>query len=351
MAGPLADLGRLRVAAVEIRRVEMALRRPVATAHGAVRVRTPVLVRVVGADGEEGWGECAAEDTPGYWHEYADACEQVLRRFVVPVMDGADIGVADVPAVGGWPMATAAVECAVVDALCRRSDTSVAAWLGATRTSVEATITLDASEVAAGAADGPAGSYRNVKVKVRPGVDVDWVALAGRRVSADANGSLTVDGVAALAGTGLDHLEQPLPADDLVAHAALRRVVPSVPVALDEPVRSAADVRTIAALGAADVVVLKPGRVGGFLAARRVHDAAVAAGLRVKVGGMWDTGIGRAAALAVAGLPGCSVPPDLAAADRYWDDDVVVDPAVLDAEGRLTVPDGPGLGIEVRLPA
>ena len=105
-----------------------------------------------------------------------------------------------------------------------------------------------------------------------------------------------------------------------------------------------------AALGAADIVVLKPGRLGGLLAARRAHDSAVAAGLRCKVGGMWDTGIGRAAALAVASLPGCSVAPDLSAADRYWIRDIVAEPVALDADGRLAVPSGPGLGVDVVLP-
>jgi O-succinylbenzoate synthase len=102
-------------------------------------------------------------------------------------------------------------------------------------------------------------------------------------------------------------------------------------------------------MGAADVVVLKPGRLGGPRAARAAHDAAVAAGLAVKVGGMWDTGIGRAAALAVAALPGCSVAADLSAADRYFGRDVVAEPAVLGVDGRLAVPTGPGLGVDVDL--
>jgi O-succinylbenzoate synthase len=332
---PLADLGALRVAAVEILRVDLTFRTPVRTANGVVTGRRPVLVRLLGADGEEGWGECSAEDAPGYWHEYADACEVVLRQLRLPD----EITVGTIPVVPGWPMASAAVECAVLDALARRAGVSLAAWLGGRRATVDATLTLGFDD------DPPSiGPYRHVKVKIDGRGDVPAYAT-----SADANGSLSVDAVAALADAGLDHLEQPLAADDLVGHATLRRLVPGLPIALDESIRSVGDVRTVAALGAADIVVLKPGRLGGLLAARRAHDAAVAAGVRAKVGGMWDTGIGRAAALAVASLPGCSVPPDLAAADRYWSQDVVTDPVTVDAHGRLAVPTGPGLGVHVEL--
>jgi O-succinylbenzoate synthase len=333
---PLTDLGALRVVRFDVQRVELPFIAPVRTANGVVTGRRPVLVHVVGADGEEGWGECSAEDAPGYWHEYADACDVLLR----PVRFPDAITVATIPRIPGWPMASAAIECAVLDALCRRSGASIAEWLGGRRTHVEATLTVGIDDVV-----DPA-PYRHVKVKV-DGATTELPPIA---TSADANGSLTVDGVAALAGRGLDHLEQPLAADDLVGHATLRRVVPTVPIALDESIRSPGDVRTVAALGAADIVVLKPGRLGGLLAARRAHDAAVAAGLRAKVGGMWDTGIGRAAALAVASLPGCSVPPDLAAADRYWAADIVADPVTVDAGGRLAVPAGPGLGVDVTVP-
>jgi len=346
-AAPLADLGRLRVAEVELRRVRLPFVRPVRTALGELHERDALLVRVRGDRGEEGWGECSAEAAPGYWHEWTDGCEAVLRRFVVPRLEGADIGLGDLPLVGGWPMASAAVEWALLDALCRRAGLAAAAWLGGTRGSVLATLTVGI--------DDPAdpGPYRSVKLKAAPGVDVaarvaDLRAAGVASIAADANGTFDVDAVAALAPLGLDHVEQPLPADDLVGHAALRRVVPDVRVALDESIRCAGDVRAAAALGACDVVVLKPGRLGGPRAARAAHDAAVRAGLAAKVGGMWDTGVGRAAALAVASLPGCSLPADLSAADRYFARDVVTEPATVAPDGTLAVPDGPGLGVDVR---
>jgi O-succinylbenzoate synthase len=336
------ELGSLVVQRVELHRVSMRFVRPVRTALGMVEGRRPLLVRVVGDDGEEGWGECSAEDAPGYWHEWADGCEAVLRELTATPIG--EVTIDDIPVVDGWPMASAALECAVLDALCRRAGVSLAAWLGGERVVVDATLTL-------GIDDPPdPGPYHHVKLKLAAGQVPDLAPFAGVVVSADANSTLGPAGVAALAGLGLDHLEQPLPADDLAGHAELRRSHHALPIALDESIRTTADVERVAAAGAADIVVLKPGRLGGLRAARVAHDAAVAAGLRCKVGGMWDTGIGRAAALAVASLPGCTVPPDLSAADRYWVDDIVADPATLDRDGRLAVPSGPGLGVDVTLP-
>jgi O-succinylbenzoate synthase len=336
------DLGRLRVGEVQLVRARLPLVRPVRTALGVLEERDVLLVRVRTRGGVEGWGECSAEATPGYWHEYTEACEAVLRTFVLPGLDGATIGVGDVPAVPGWPMASAAVRWAVLDALCRREGIPVAAWLGGTRVAVEATLTLGIDEPA------EPGPYRHLKLKVAPG-ELPAALPAGATVSADGNGSLDLASIAALARLGLDHLEQPLPADDLVGHAELRRRLPRLPLALDESIRSPDDVRTAAALEACDIVVLKPGRLGGPLAARTAHDAAVATGVRVKVGGMWDTGVGRAAALAVASLAGCDAAADLSAADRYFTHDIVASPATLDGDGCLAVPTAPGLGVDVTL--
>ena len=327
------DLGRLRIAGVDLVRVRLPFVRPVRTALGELAERDALLVHVRG-DGADGWGECAAQAEPGYWHEFVDGCEDVLRRWLLPGLDGATVGADDVPAVPGWPMASAAVECAVVDALCRRAGVSVAAWLGGTRSHVDATLTLGIDEPV------ELGPYRSLKLKAAPG-SVPPVP-AGVPTCLDANGSFTLDTVGELLAAGATTVEQPLGADDLVGHASL-----DATVALDESIRTPDDVVTAAALRACEIVVLKPGRLGGLAAARRAHDVAVAAGLRVKVGGMWDTGVGRAAALAVASLPGCTEPADLSASDRYFTHDVVTEPATVDADGRLTVPTGPGLGITI----
>lgn len=345
---PLAPLGRLALAAVELRRVAMALVRPFVTANGVRRERNVLLVRVLGTEGEEGWGECVAESAPSYAPEYVDGCADVLRSFVLPrVFERSSIGVHDDHlGAPGHEMAQAALRDAVLDALLRRAGLALADWLGATRSTVPATLTL-------GLGDEPdAGPYRSVKLKLdgstEAGPNVERLRADGvQAVSADANGRLDIAGLLIHDRAGFDHIEQPLAVGDLVGHVEARRRS-STPIALDEPITGVDAIRTVAALGAADLVVVKPGRVGGVAAAGACVQVAVDLGLGVKVGGMLETGIGRAASLAVAALPGCTVPADLSGSERYWGDDDLTEPCVLDAQGCLPVPRGPGIGVTVR---
>jgi O-succinylbenzoate synthase len=201
--------------------------------------------------------------------------------------------------------------------------------------------------------------YRRVKLKIHPGWDEEPVAAVRARwspeqlmVQVDANGTYAglADPAAALAALD-DHdlllVEQPLGDEDLLGHAALaKRIV--TPVCLDESITSAAMAATALAVGACGVINVKPGRVGGLLEAVRVHDLCRAAGIPVWCGGMLETGVGRAANLALASLPGFVLPGDLSAADRFWSDDIVSDPAQLERDGTIAVPVGPGLGVAVR---
>ncbi|MBA2496085.1 MAG: o-succinylbenzoate synthase, partial [Acidimicrobiia bacterium] len=197
-----------------------------------------------------------------------------------------------------------------------------------------------------------AGPYRSVKLKLNASTEA-WPNAERLRadgvaaVSADANGSLDLAGLLAHDRAGFDHIEQPLGVGDLVGHAEAR-TRSRTQIALDEPITGIDAIRTVAALGAADLVVVKPGRVGGVVAARACVEAAATLGLGVKVGGMLETGIGRAATLAVAALPGCTVPADLSASGRYWGDDDLTEPCALDADACLPVPTGPGIGVTVR---
>ena len=343
----------VRFEEVELRRVALPLVSPFRTADGTTSVRDLLLVRVVGPDGE-GWGECGALADPGYTAEYVDGALSVIRHYLAPALLAGE-GVA----VAGHRMAKAAVEGAVLDATLRAEDRSLAAFLGATRERVEvgAAIGLTGSipdlldRVAAAVAAG----YRRVKLKVEPGWDVQPLSAVRERfghgvgVQVDANGSYSrddIDHLVALDRFGLLLVEQPLPADDLLGHAALARRL-ETPVCLDESIESADDAAAAIALGACGVVNIKPARVGGYREARRVHDVCVAEGVPVWCGGMLESGIGRAAALAVAALPGFTLPADLAASDRYFAEDLT-EPFVLDPDGCLAVPTGPGIGVSPR---
>jgi O-succinylbenzoate synthase len=164
----------------------------------------------------------------------------------------------------------------------------------------------------------------------------------------DANAAYTrADGpaLAALDPFGLVLVEQPLPPDDVLGHARLAQQI-TTPICLDESIVSARGAADAIELGACAVVNIKAGRVGGYLEAVRVHDVCVARGVPVWCGGMLETGLGRAANVALAALPGFTLPGDTSGSARYFADDLT-EPFVLE-DGRLAVPTGPGLGVTPR---
>ena len=198
--------------------------------------------------------------------------------------------------------------------------------------------------------------YRRVKLKIEPGWDIEPVRAVRERfgnnlmLQVDANGSYgrsDAEHLARLDAFSLLLIEQPLHEDDLIGHAQLAARL-TTPVCLDESIVSAESAATAIALGACSIVNIKAGRVGGYLEARAVHDLCVANGVPAWCGGMLETGLGRAANIALASLPGFTLPGDISASDRYFSEDITP-PFVLD-EGTLTVPTGPGLGVEVLVP-
>lgn len=337
--------------AVELRRIRLPLARPLASAHGVETERHIVLVAATGPDGTVGWGECAALGRPTYTGEWTAGAWAVLTEELAPA------AVARRPSgVVGHPMATAALSTAVLDARLKAAGTSLAAELGVDGGRAVASTAVTGTgarvdELLASVAVDLAAGHRSVKVKIRPGWDVEPLhalrdAWPDLDLAADGNGAYTTADRAHLVGLdrfGLAYLEQPLPADDLVAAAALAERM-ATPIALDESLTSPGAVATALALGAADVVSIKPGRLGGIDRAAAVAVLAAERGVDAFVGGMLETGVGRAAALAVAALPGCSLPTDLGPSARYFSADLTP-PFVLDGGGRLAVPSGPGIGV------
>ena len=351
----------MKVTELELRRVALPLVAPFRTSHGVESTRDVLLVRVATPD-SEGWGECVAMGAPTYSPEYVDGAHDVVRRHLAPRLLALDDVRADrvAPAladVHGHPMAKAALETAVLDAELRAADRSLAEHLGAVRDRVPAGVAVGLADSIGALLDTVARhvdeGYRRVKLKVEPGWDVEPVQAVRERfadlpLQVDANGAYTrgdVQHLARLDEFDLLLIEQPLPQDDLLGHARLAASI-TTPVCLDESITSARAAADAIELGACSIVNVKAGRVGGYLEARRVHDVCAAHGVPVWCGGMLETGLGRAANLALAALPNFTLPGDLSASDRYYETDLT-EPFVLD-DGHLAVPQGPGLGVSLR---
>ena len=339
-----------RLEAVELLRVRLPLRRPFRTSFGTMDEKEAILVRALGDDGTEGWGECVAAQQPLYSEEWNEAAWLILRDVLVPAAlagRGATVR--------GHPMSRAALSTALLDLDLRQRRVGLAAHLGGVRDRVPCGVSLGIEERLDDLLDEVArfidGGYRRVKLKIEPGRDVEVVrhvrdAFPHVPLSVDANaayGPEDAEHLAALDEFDLEYLEQPLPQEHLLGHADLQRRL-RTPVCLDETIISATVAAEAIRLGACRVINIKLGRVGGLEEAVTIHDIAAAAGVPVWCGGMLETGIGRAANVALASLPGFTLPGDTSASDRYFPFDLT-DPFVVDGDGTMAVPDGPGLGV------
>ena len=352
----------MRLEAVEIRRVELPLVRPFRTSFGTETVHEALVIRAE-TDQGTGWGECVAGAEPRYSAEYNEASKLAMQRFLVPALLAAESLTAAAVAgllagFKGHRMAKAALEMAVLDAELRAQGIPLQRYLGGEGDrvvpGVSVGITATVGELL-DAVDGYlADGYRRVKLKIEPGWDIEVVAAVRERVGpgfmlqVDANTAYDRSDVAHLAGLdefGLLLLEQPFDEEDILGHAELARSI-ETPVCLDESILSARAAASAVELGACSIVNIKPGRVGGYLEAVRVHDTCRERGVPVWCGGMLETGIGRAANLALATLPGFTLPGDISATRRYFHEDVT-EPFEL-VDGAIAVPAGPGIGVEVR---
>ena len=350
----------IMVQAIELREVAIPLVRPFRTSFGEEREKRAILVRVLG-DQSEGWGECVASTEPRYSDEWLDGAWTVLVRHVCPSflrnpdLDRPEEVAGSVAWIRGHRMAKAALEAAALDAWLRSSGQRLADFLGASRDRVPCGVSVGIAPSVDGLLDEIQGylaqGYRRVKLKIEPGWDVSVIravraALPETPLSVDANAAFSqsdVEVFEALDDLGLVMIEQPLHHEDLVNHAALQARL-RTPICLDESIRSAADAVAAIELGACRVINIKPGRVGGILEAKRVHDAAMTRGIPVWIGGMLETGIGRAPNVALAAMEGVTMPGDTSASERYFKQDLT-EPFVLDPDGTMAVPKGPGIGV------
>jgi O-succinylbenzoate synthase len=352
----------LIITSVRLHRLSIPLVSPFTTSFGTEHTREALLVEI-GADtaggAVTGWGECVAMEDPLYSAEYVDGCQEVIRRWLMPALVRAEGLTAETVGyhlrhVVGHPMAKAAVEMAVLDAQLRGAGVSFAQYLGGVRDTVPSGVSVgiqDSIEQTLQVVDGYlAEGYARIKLKIAPGWDVEPVRAVRRTFGDDVMLQVDANAAYSLVDTPtlrrLDEfdlllLEQPLAEDDLRQHAQLAGRL-QTPICLDESVVSAASAADAIALGAAQVINIKPGRVGGYLEAVRIHDLAVAHGVAVWCGGMVETGVGRSANAALASLPGFVLPGDISASSRFYEVDITEPIEMVD--GRVAVDTAPGIG-------
>jgi O-succinylbenzoate synthase len=348
----------VRIERVDLFVVPLPLIRPFETSSSRKDFLEHILVKAY-AEGLVGWGEVACSSGPFYNEETTGTCWHILEGFLIPAVLGrpwAQIEelVACYRRVKRNHFAKAGLEMAGWDLLAQAQKQPLARLLGGTRTeilsgvslgieaNVERLLTLVEQYVGEG--------YRRIKCKVAPGRDLEVLRRVRERfptvpVMADANSAYTLaDGPMLRAFDDLELLmiEQPLAEDDLVDHAALQRTL-RTPLCLDESILSAEHARKALDLGSCRIINIKVSRLGGLLEARRVHDLCHAQGVPVWCGGMHEYGIGRAANVALAALPGFSLPGDVSGSDKYYREDIV-EPPVRAVNGAIAVPSAPGLG-------
>jgi O-succinylbenzoate synthase len=344
----------------ELRTIHLPLVRPFRTSFGTQTSREVLMVKVTNENGTVGWAECVAMSEPLYSPEYVIGCLDLMKRFLIPALrEKSSITAEDVPVLLkpflGGQMAKAALETAILDAQLRDKNISLAKYLGATKSKVECGVSVgianDLEALVEEVKSYVDAGYRRIKLKIEPGWDYEAVntirqIYPGIPLQVDANQAYSRnDGklLAKLDEFNLLLIEQPLNEHDILGHAMLAKEV-KTPICLDESIISLQSAQDALVLEATTVINIKPGRVGGYIESKKIHDLCVDHKIPVWCGGMLETGIGRAANLALAALPGFTLPGDTSASSRYFKQDITT-PFVMD-DGYLTVPTGPGIGVE-----
>ena len=353
----------MRLERITLRQIRMPLVHFFETSFGRTTDRDIILVEVQ-SEGVSGWGEVTAGENPFYNEEWTASAWLILRDYVIPRVLGRRIaGAAEVAPltehIRGHLMARGGLEAAVWDLEARCE--GVPLWRkigGGSRSEIPCGVSIGIHDTVPQLLDTIerelAAGYQRIKVKIKPGWDVDVVSEVRRRfpgikLMADANSAYTLadaEHLRRLDEFYLMMIEQPLGHDDIIDHAELQASL-ATPLCLDECIRTARNVEQAAKLRACGIINIKLGRVGGFREARRVHDAAQAAGIPVWCGGMLESGVGRAHNIALSTLPNFVLPGDVSASRRYWQRDIIDPPVQVTARGTIEIRDAPGFGYDL----
>jgi len=352
----------VRIEQIELRHVRMPYVFPFETSVDRDESKDCLLVRVR-ADGVEGWGESPVTMKPYYKEETVETAWPILTGFVIPRVLGVVVDhpgtIAElVRPVRRHYLAKAGVEAGVWDIHAQQHGISLSQAVGGTRTSVAVGMSVGIEPTIDGVLrrieTWLAQGYRRIKVKIKPGFDVELVKAIRNRfgsiqLQVDANTAYTLRDLPRLRELDdydLTMIEQPLDHDDIIDHATLQREL-QTPICLDESIDSAEDARKAIALGACRIINIKTARMGGLNEGIRCHAVCRAHNIPVWCGGFLETGIGRAANIAIASLPGFTLPADLGASRRYFHEDVIEPWVEVNPDGTVDVPTKPGLGFTI----
>ncbi len=330
------------------------------TSLGREEGRTFIIVKASG-DGLTGYGEVVASEAPLYSYETTSTAWLVLKEFFIPLVFRKGIVepghfYAEARRYRGHPMAKAGLELALWDLKAKREGLSLRRLYGGSRDRIQVGVSLgiedSVADLLARIEFFLSEGYSRIKIKIKPGWDVDIAREVRRRfpgiqLQADANGAYTpkdTEKLRSLDEFDLLMLEQPFPPYDLWDHSRLQREM-RTPLCLDESIVSEVTARQAVEMGSCRIVNIKVGRVGGMVEARLIHDTCEKADIPVWCGGMLESGIGRAHNLHIASLPDFRLPSDLSASSRYYKEDLIDPPIVLEPDGTIRVPDGPGIGV------
>ncbi len=360
----------MKIQQINLYHLRMPLCSPFETSFGRISDRECLLLEAYAGD-LVGYGECVADQTPGYSYETCETAWHILRDFLIPSILGMSldglVGLQQkISFVRGHPMAKAGLEMAFWDLVGKQEGTSLQRLLNEGRGEVRKSVKVGVSvglqatpeELVTVVNNYLEKGYGRIKIKIKPGRDIGDTYAIRRAfpevlLQVDANSAYTLDNAKSL--QPLDDLdllliEQPLDEDDLWDHRQMQKIF-RTPICLDESILSARHARQALEMESCRVINIKAGRVGGLSEARAIHDICQKAGVPVWCGGMLETGVGRAANLALAALPGFTLPGDISATERYYMEDITQENFLLNPDSTITVPERPGLGVSINQPS
>ncbi len=354
----------MRLEQLTLRELRMKLIAPFETSMETTTIRRVLLTEAV-VEGVTGWGECVAGENPSYSPETTDTAWHILRDHLWPLLKGKRFESASqvrdlLASVRGHNMAKAAVEAAIWDAEARQKEIPLSRLLGGTRQEIASGVSVGIKTsleelVQAVKVELEAG-YQRIKIKIKPGYDLEPARRLRKefpsiKLMVDANSAYTLTDAPLLKQLDDSYLmmiEQPLGWDDLFAHIELQNKL-TTPICLDECIHTEEQALAAIGLGACRIINIKLGRVGGYTSARRIHDLCQQNSMPVWCGGMLESGIGRAHNIALSTLPNFTLPGDVTASKRYWDEDIIEPEVTVSEQGTIRVPEAPGIGFELRL--